>query len=64
MTDRVGHGTMVAGVIAMVDGNGIGGRGIAGATQVVPIRVTTTGLFFSRRRGEVDRVGRRTTACA
>ena len=47
MTDRVGHGTMVAGVIAMVAGNGIGGRGIAGATQVVPIRVTTTGLFFS-----------------
>jgi subtilisin family serine protease len=47
VTDRVGHGTMVAGVIAMVDGNGIGGRGIAGATQVVPIRVTTTGLFFS-----------------
>jgi subtilisin family serine protease len=47
VTDAVGHGTMVAGVIAMVDGNGIGGRGIAGATQVVPIRVTTTGLFFS-----------------
>jgi subtilisin family serine protease len=47
VTDVVGHGTMVAGVIAMVDGNGIGGRGIAGATQVVPIRVTTTGLFFS-----------------
>jgi subtilisin family serine protease len=47
VTDKVGHGTMVAGVIAMVDGNGIGGRGIAGATQIVPIRVSTTGLFFS-----------------
>jgi subtilisin family serine protease len=47
VTDHIGHGTMVAGVIAMVDGNGIGGRGIAGATQVVPIRVTTTGVFFS-----------------
>jgi subtilisin family serine protease len=47
VTDTVGHGTMVAGVIAMVGGNGIGGRGIAGATQIVPIRVTTTGLFFS-----------------
>ncbi len=47
VADHVGHGTMVAGVIAMVDGNGIGGRGIGGATQVVPIRVTTTGLFFS-----------------
>lgn len=47
VTDIVGHGTMVAGVIAMVDGNGIGGRGIAGATQIVPIRVTTSGVFFS-----------------
>jgi subtilisin family serine protease len=47
VTDTVGHGTMVAGVIAMVAGNGIGGRGIAGATQIVPVRVTTTGLFFS-----------------
>jgi subtilisin family serine protease len=47
VTDVVGHGTMVAGVIAMVDGNGLGGRGIAGNTQVVPIRVTTTGVFFS-----------------
>ena len=47
VTDKVGHGTMVAGVIAMVAGNGIGGRGIAGATQIVPIRVSTTGLFFS-----------------
>jgi subtilisin family serine protease len=47
VTDVVGHGTMVAGVIAMVDGNGIGGRGIAGNTQIVPIRVTTSGIFFS-----------------
>jgi subtilisin family serine protease len=47
VTDLVGHGTMVAGVIAMVAGNGIGGEGIAGATQVVPIRVTTSGVFFS-----------------
>jgi subtilisin family serine protease len=47
VTDIVGHGTMVAGIISMVDGNGIGGKGIAGATQVVPIRVTTSGVFFS-----------------
>jgi subtilisin family serine protease len=47
VTDVVGHGTMVAGVIAMVDGNGIGGKGIAGNTQIVPIRVTTSGVFFS-----------------
>ena len=58
VTDRVGHGTMVAGLIAMVDGNGIGGRGVAGATQVVPIRVTTTGVLLGRR-GALDRLGGR-----
>ena len=47
VTDVVGHGTMVAGIISMVDGNGIGGKGIAGNTQIVPIRVTTSGVFFS-----------------
>jgi subtilisin family serine protease len=47
VTDVVGHGTMVAGIIAMVDGNGIGGEGVAGNTQIVPIRVTTSGVFFS-----------------
>jgi len=45
--DLVGHGTFVAGLISAVDGNGIGTRGVAGKTTVVPIRVTTTGSITS-----------------
>ena len=33
MTDVVGHGTFVSGLIAAVDGNGIGGKGVAGNTR-------------------------------
>ena len=40
VTDLVGHGTFVAGLISMVDGNGIGGKGVAGATNVLPIRAS------------------------
>ncbi|WP_217915033.1 S8 family peptidase [Miltoncostaea marina] len=39
--DLVGHGTFVAALIAAADGNGAGGRGVAGATPVVPVRVST-----------------------
>ena len=35
MTDSVGHGTFVTGLIAAVDGNGIGGKGVAGNTRVI-----------------------------
>ena len=45
--DLVGHGTFVAGLISAVNGNGIGGRGVAGVTTVLPIRVTTTGSITS-----------------
>ncbi len=45
--DTVGHGTFVAGLISAVDGNGIGTRGVAGKTIVLPIRVTTTGSITS-----------------
>jgi subtilisin family serine protease len=38
--DRIGHGTFVAGLVSMVDGNGIGGKGIAGATMVLPVRAS------------------------
>ena len=39
--DLVGHGTFVAGLVWAIDGNGIGGRGVAGATPVLPVRVST-----------------------
>jgi subtilisin family serine protease len=43
--DLVGHGTFVAGLISAIDDNGAGGRGIAGATPIVPVRVTNgTGI--------------------
>ena len=38
VTDTVGHGTFVTGLIAAVDGNGVGGKGVAGNTQVFAIR--------------------------
>ncbi len=45
--DFVGHGTFVAGLISAIDDNGLGGRGVAGATVVLPIRITTTGTIKS-----------------
>lgn len=45
--DYVGHGTFVAGLISAIDGNGLGGHGVAGATTVIPIRITTTGVIKS-----------------
>ncbi len=45
VTDNVGHGTFVAGLVSMVDGNGIGGKGIAGATNVMPIRASVDSGF-------------------
>lgn len=37
--DPNGHGTLVAGVVAAVAGNGVGGAGVAPATVVMPVRV-------------------------
>ena len=61
MTDTVGHGTFVTGLIAAIDGNGIGGKGVAGNTKVLAIRgshgddFTTRdllrGIDFAIRRG-------------
>lgn len=45
--DFVGHGTFVAGLISAIDGNGLGGYGVAGATTVIPIRITTNGVIKS-----------------
>ncbi len=46
VTDLVGHGTFVSGLIAALDGNGLGGKGVAGTTKVVAIRASLDGSFF------------------
>jgi subtilisin family serine protease len=43
--DAVGHGTFVTGLIAGIDGNGIGGKGVAGNTEVMAIRASLSGRF-------------------
>jgi subtilisin family serine protease len=45
VNDAVGHGTFVSGLIAAVDGNGIGGKGVAGNTQLVAVRASRDGRF-------------------
>ncbi|MBN1530358.1 MAG: S8 family serine peptidase [Thermoleophilaceae bacterium] len=59
--DVVGHGTFVAGLMAAVDGNGVGGKGVAGNTRIIAVRTaksesTTVGriaraIELSVRRG-------------
>jgi subtilisin family serine protease len=46
--DAVGHGTFVTGLIAGIDGNGIGGKGVAGNTGVLAIRASLDGGFYER----------------
>ena len=47
VTDVVGHGTFVTGLIAALDGNGRGGKGVAGTTKVIAVRASrdTEGSF-------------------
>jgi subtilisin family serine protease len=45
VTDTVGHGTFVTGLIAARDGNGLGGKGVAGTTKVVAVRASRDGRF-------------------
>jgi subtilisin family serine protease len=45
VTDTVGHGTFVTGLIAAIDGNGIGGKGVAGNTRVFAVRASRDGDF-------------------
>jgi subtilisin family serine protease len=45
VTDLVGHGTFVSGLISAVEGNGVGGRGVAGDTKVVPVRASLDRKF-------------------
>jgi subtilase family protein len=61
VTDFVGHGTFVSGLISALDGNGLGGKGVAGTTKLMAVRASTNGSFdlsdlirgieFSIRRG-------------
>ena len=46
VTDELGHGTFVASLIAAIDGNGIGGKGAAGATNLLAVRASTPGGEF------------------
>jgi subtilisin family serine protease len=46
--DAVGHGTFVTSLIAGIDGNGIGGKGVAGNTPVLAIRASLDGSFTER----------------
>jgi hypothetical protein len=48
VTDAVGHGTFVTGLIAAIDGNGFGGKGVAGNTRVHAIRASRDGTFTER----------------
>ena len=61
VTDIVGHGTFVSGLIGAINGNGRGGKGLAGTTKLVAVRASLDGSFtvsdlisgieFSIRRG-------------
>src|SRR5918992_1310069 len=46
--DAEGHGTFVTGLIAGIDGNGVGGKGVAGNTRVLAIRASLDGGFDER----------------
>ena len=45
VTDAVGHGTFVSGLVAAIDGNCIGGKGVAGNTKVIAVRGSRDGTF-------------------
>ena len=48
VTDFIGHGTFVTGLIAAIDGNGVGGKGVAGNTRVLAVRASRDGGFNER----------------
>jgi subtilisin family serine protease len=61
VTDMVGHGTFVSGLISALADNNRGGKGVAGTTKLIGVRASTDGSFtvgdlirgidFSIRRG-------------
>lgn len=46
VTDELGHGTFVAGLISAIDGNGVGGKGAAGATSLLAVKASSPGGEF------------------
>ena len=46
VTDSLGHGTFVAGLISAIDGNAVGGKGAAGATSLLAVRASGPGGEF------------------
>jgi subtilisin family serine protease len=46
VTDELGHGTFVAGLISAIDGNGLGGKGAAGATNLLAVKASSPGGEF------------------
>ena len=48
VTDTLGHGTFVTGLIAAIDGNGLGIKGVAGNTRVYAVRASKDGGFTTR----------------
>ncbi len=45
VTDNVGHGTFVSGLISAIDGNGVGAKGVAGNTKILAVRGSRDGTF-------------------
>ena len=48
VSDSVGHGTFVSGLISAIDGNNIGGKGVAGNTQLIAVNAERTCTDGSR----------------
>jgi subtilisin family serine protease len=48
VTDTLGHGTFVTGLITAIDGNGLGIKGVAGNTRVYAVRASKDGGFTTR----------------
>ncbi|MEY2440625.1 MAG: hypothetical protein QOJ46_51 [bacterium] len=51
--DDLGHGTHVAGIVAAVAGNGVGGAGLAPRARIMPVKI-----FDAQREGNADLLAR------
>jgi subtilisin family serine protease len=53
LDDDLGHGTHVAGIVAAVAGNGVGGAGLAPRARIMPIKI-----FDAEREGNAELLAR------